>query len=78
MVRLVGFLSLTTILVCNMVRHVAAKYPKSNGYVKDTYVFMDQDRELYSNPDILNIFTNHHYEVHPIGINSSHKNGPVK
>ena len=40
-------------------------------FVKHKYVFMDQGRELYSNPDIFNVFTNHHYEVHPTGINSS-------
>ena len=39
---------------------------------------MDQDRGLYSNPDILNVFTNHHYEVHPTETDSSHQNGPVE
>ena len=46
--------------------------------VKDKYVSMDQGGELYSNPNILNIFTNHHYEVHPTETNSSHQNGPVE
>ena len=39
---------------------------------------MDQGGELYANPDIINVFTNHCYEVHPTGTNSSHHNGPVK
>ena len=46
--------------------------------MKDKYVFMDQGGELYSNPVILNVFTNHHYEVHPNGTDSSHQNGPVE
>ena len=37
-----------------------------------------QDGELYANPYILNVFTNHHYAVHPTGTDSSHQNGPVK
>ena len=39
---------------------------------------MDQDGELCSNPDILNVFANYHYEVHPTGTDSSHQNGPVE
>ena len=39
---------------------------------------MDQGGELYGNPDILNIFTNHHYQIHPTGTDSSHQNGPVE
>ena len=34
--------------------------------------------ELYTNLDIINIFTNHRYEVHPTGTDSSHQNGPVE
>ena len=44
----------------------------------DKYVFMDQGGELYGNPDILNVFTNHHYQIHPTGTDSSHQNGPVE
>ena len=47
-------------------------------FVKGKYVFMEQDGELYSNPDILNFIINHHYEVHPIKTDSSHQNGPVE
>ena len=47
-------------------------------FVKNKYFFMDQVRELYSKHEILNVFTNHHYEIHPTGTNSSHQNGPVK
>ena len=39
---------------------------------------MDQGGKLYSNPDILNVFTNHHYEVNPTGTDFSHQNGPLK
>ena len=39
---------------------------------------MDQGGELYSNSDILNVFTNHHYEVHPTWTNSSHQNEPLE
>ena len=39
---------------------------------------MDQGGELYSNPDIVNVFTKHRYEVHPTGTDSSHQNGPVE
>ena len=46
--------------------------------LKDKYVFMDQGGELYANPDIFNVFTNHHYEVYPTGTGFSHQNGPVK
>ena len=35
--------------------------------LRDKYVFMDQGGELYDNPDILNVFTNHHYQIHPTG-----------
>ena len=47
-------------------------------FVKDKYVFMDQGGEFYSNPDILNVSTNHHYKVHPTGTDSSHQNEPIK
>ena len=46
--------------------------------LRDKYVFMDQGGELYGNPDILNVFTNHHYQIHPTGTDSSHQNGPVE
>ena len=46
--------------------------------LKDRYVFIDQGGELYSNPDIVNVFTNHQYEVHPTQTDSSHQNGRVK
>ena len=46
--------------------------------VKDKYVFLDQDGELYANPDILNVFTNQHYKVHPTETDSSHQNNPVE
>ena len=46
--------------------------------MKDKYIFVDQGGELYANPDILNVFINHHYEMHPTGTNSSHQNEPVK
>ena len=46
--------------------------------MKDKHVFIDQGGELYYNHDILNLFTNHHYQVHPTGTNSSHQNRPVK
>ena len=39
---------------------------------------MDQGGELYSNPDIVNVFTQHRYEVHPTGTDSSHQIGPVE
>ena len=39
---------------------------------------MDQDGELYANPDILNVFTKHHYEFHPTGTDSSHQHRLVK
>ena len=39
---------------------------------------MDQGGELYINPDIHNVFTNHHYGVRPTGTDSSYQNGPVK
>ena len=87
-VRLVRSSLPIIIQVYNMVRLVAARHPPSSGcvngcksialFVKDKYVFMDQGDELYSNPDILNVFTNHHYEVHLTGTNYSHQNGPVE
>ena len=46
--------------------------------LKDKYIFMDQGSELYSNPDIVNVFTKHRYEIHPTGTDSSHQNGPVE
>ena len=46
--------------------------------LKDKYVVMDQGGELYSNPDIVNVFTKYQYKVHPTGTDSSHQNGPVK
>ena len=46
--------------------------------VRDKYVFMDQGGELYSNPDIVNVFTKHQYEVYPTGTDSSHQNGLVE
>ena len=46
--------------------------------LRDKYVFMDQGGELYSNPDIVNVFQKHRYEVHPTGTDSSHQNGPVE
>ena len=46
--------------------------------VNDKYVFINQGDELYANPDILNVFTNHHYEVYPTGTNISHQNGHVE
>ena len=39
---------------------------------------MDQGGENYSNPDILNVFTNHHYEIDPTRTDSFHQNGPVE
>ena len=39
---------------------------------------MDQGGKLYSNPDIVNVFTKHRYEVHPTGTDSSHQNGLVE
>mmetsp|Transcript_21370 Transcript_21370/g.23967 ORF Transcript_21370/g.23967 Transcript_21370/m.23967 type:complete len:97 (+) Transcript_21370:2131-2421(+) len=47
-------------------------------FVKDKYVFMDQGGELYGNPNILNVFMNHHYEIHPTGTDYSPQNSPVK
>ena len=46
--------------------------------LRNKYVFMDQDGELYSNPDIINMFTQHQYKVHPTGTDSSHQNGHVE
>ena len=46
--------------------------------LRDKYVFMNQGGELYSNPDIVNVFTQHRYEVNPTGTDSSHQNGPVE
>ena len=46
--------------------------------LKDKYVFMEQGSELYSNPDIVNVFTKHRYDVHPTGTDSSHQNGLVE
>ena len=46
-------------------------------YLRDKYVLLDQGDKLYSNPDIVNVFTKHWYEVHPTGTDSSHQNGPV-
>ena len=41
--------------------------------MKYKYAFMDQDGELYANPDNLNTFTNHYNEVHPTETDSSHQ-----
>ena len=38
---------------------------------------MDQGGEIYSNPDIIIVFTKHQYEDHPAGTDSSHQNGPI-
>ena len=46
--------------------------------LKDKYVFLDQGGKLWANPDILNVFTNFYYEVHPTGTNSSYQNGPIE
>jgi len=88
MVRLVGFLLPTTILVCSTVRLVKARLPLLNGYANGcksivlicatSMFFMDQGGELYGNPDILNVLTNHHYQIHSTGTDSSHQNGPVE
>ena len=79
-VRLVGSSLPIIIQVCNMVRLVAARYPPPSGCVNGykSIALLDQGGELYSNPDILNVFTNHHYEVHPTGIYVSHQNRPVE
>ena len=45
---------------------------------KDKYVYLDQGGELYANPDVKNVFTKWHYEIHLTGIDSSLQNGPVK
>ena len=39
---------------------------------------MDQDGELYNNPNIKNLFTSEGYEIHPTGLDTSFQNGPVK
>ena len=46
--------------------------------LKDKYVSMDQGGELYFNPDIVNVFTKHRYEVHPTSTDSSHQNSLVE
>ena len=46
--------------------------------LRDKYVFMDQGGELFGNPDIINVFRRHHYEIHPTGTDASHQNGPVE
>ena len=47
-------------------------------FLKGKYVCIDQGGELYGNPDIFNVFTNHHYEIHPTETDSSHQIGPVE
>ena len=39
---------------------------------------MDKGGEFYGNSDILNVFTNHHHQIHPTGTDSLHQNGPVE
>ena len=42
------------------------------------FVVLDQGRELYRNPAVLNLFCKYKYEVLPTGANSSFQNGPFE
>ena len=58
---------------------MALSIPSANSPTcKDKYVYSDQGGELYADPDVKNVFTNWHYEIHLTGIDSSNQNGPVK
>ena len=41
---------------------VPLKYSPS---CENKYVFLDQGGELYSNPDLKNVFSNQHYDIYP-------------
>ena len=46
--------------------------------MKHKVVVLDQGRELYINPVVVNIFQKYKYEVFPTGSDSSFQNGPVE
>ena len=39
---------------------------------------MDQGGELYHNPEVCKLFTQHGYQIQPTGADSSHQNSPVE
>jgi hypothetical protein len=56
-------------------RHFLAQYSPT---CHNKYVHMDQGGELFNNPDIRNLFTQHNYDIYPTGADTSRQNGPVE